>query len=60
MLRGADLTFLSMLPTAANMLFPPLTFVQDVPGKKQETEFKNSDGEHTLTIVEVTALLAGL
>ena len=43
-------------------LFPPLTFVQPVPGKKQEMVIETSNGKRifTLTIVEVTATLAGL
>ena len=56
--RGADLTFLSMFPSEAETLYPPLTFVQPT-GRVQEMEFKNSNGEviFTLSIVEVTTTL---
>jgi len=50
--RGAELTWLSVFPSEAEMLFPPLTFLQPT-GNKQMIEYKGIK----LTIVEVTTTL---
>ncbi len=51
--RGADLSFLSAAPTEAEVLFPPLTYLQPT-GRTQTIELNN----HHFTVVEVTPTLA--
>ena len=51
--RGADLSFLSAAPTEAEVLFPPLTYLQPT-GRTQTIELNN----HSFTVVEVTPTLA--
>jgi hypothetical protein len=46
---GADLQWVSAFPSEAEILFPPLTFLQPT-GRLQEIEFDN----YTVTILEVT------
>ena len=58
MLRGADVSFLSVFPGEAETAFPPLTFMQPT-GKVQEIEMKGSGSDifFTLYVVEVTTTL---
>jgi hypothetical protein len=51
--RGADLEWLSAFPTEAEILFPPLTYLQPT-GKTQVVEINNC----IFTVVEVVPTLA--
>ena len=51
--RGADLQWLSAFPAEAEILYPPLTYLQPT-GRSQVIELNN----HCFTIVEVTPMLA--
>ena len=51
--RGADLQWLSAFPAEAEILYPPLTYLQPT-GRSQVIELNN----HRFTIVEVTPTLA--
>jgi hypothetical protein len=51
--RGADLQWLSAFPSEAEVLYPPLTFLQPT-GRMQEIEVE----AHRFTVVEVRPTLA--
>ena len=57
MLRGADVSFLSVFPGEAETAFPPLTFMQPT-GKTQVMEFPlPNGGTFKLCIIEVKTIV---
>ena len=53
--RGAPLQFLSAFPDEVEYLYPPLTFLEPVPGQKEtiNVTLPDEDYEVSFTIIEV-------
>ena len=57
MQRGADISFLSAFPAEAEVLFPPLTFMQVVCTREVEVPRETGDRRVKYTVVEVVPVI---